>query len=114
MFSDVSRTQALTLRFLHNFAADIMQPVDRDQRVHIDYLPSQVVTEFIRDFPFNTGAVDGIAYGSTIHRRGWNVALFLGPVDLGLAEPKWGAPSPKPRLAFERSVWQRARPDEQR
>ena len=43
MFSDVSRTQALTLRFLHNFAADIMQPVDRDQRVHIDYLPSQVV-----------------------------------------------------------------------
>lgn len=114
MFSDVSRTHALTLKFLHNFASDIMQPVDRDQRPHVDYLPSQVVTEFIRDYPFGKGAVDGIAYGSTVHRRGWNVALFLGPVDLGLAEPKWGAPSPKPRLAFERAVWQRARPDEQR
>lgn len=108
MFSNIDRTQALTLKFLHSFASDIMQPVDRDQRVHIDYLPSQVITEFIRDYPFEHGVVNGIAYGSTVHSRGWNVALFLGPVELGLAEPtRWE--KSQPSLAFERSVWKSAR-----
>lgn len=103
-FSNADRAHALTLRFLHYFAADIMKPVARDKRIHIDYLPSQVVTEFMRDFPFKSGKVDGIAYGSTVHRPGWNIALFLGPADLGLAKPKWGA-APSPSLVFERAKW---------
>ncbi|BDB27316.1 hypothetical protein CTP10_R47210 [Cupriavidus sp. P-10] len=104
MFSDAARMPALTLSFLHDFAADIMKPVARDRHVHVDYLPSQVVTEFVRDYRFDGGVVDGIAYGSTVHRRGWNMALFLGPVDLGLADPMWGRKS-RPSLAFERAVW---------
>jgi hypothetical protein len=104
MFSDADRTPALTLSFLHDFAADIMKPVARDQHVHVDYLPSQVVTEFVRDYQFEGGVVDGIAYASTVHRRGWNIALFLGPLDLGLAEPTWGPKSP-PSLTFERARW---------
>ncbi len=104
MFSDAGRTTKLTLSFLHDFAADIMQPVDRDQRVHVDYLPSQVVTEFVRDYQFEGGVVDGIAYASTVDRRGWNIALFLGPTQLGLAEPEWGHRQP-PSLTFERAMW---------
>jgi RES domain-containing protein len=104
MFSDADRTLALTLSFLHDFAADIMKPVERDDRVHVDYLPSQVVTEFMRDYPFEGGVVDGIAYRSTVHRRGWNIALFLGSIDLGLAKPEWG-PEPSPSLTFEGAKW---------
>lgn len=104
MFSDAGRTPALTLSFLHDFAADIMKPIARDNRVHVDYLPSQVITEFMRDYPFEGGVVDGITYGSTVHRRGWNLALFLGPIDLGLAMPAWG-PKPSPSLTFERALW---------
>lgn len=89
IFSSSSRDRRLTLRFLHHFRDDIMQPIARDDRVHIDYLPSQVVTEFIRDFDFKGGKVDGIAYGSTAS-GGWNVALFAAPVDLGLiARQPW-------------------------
>jgi hypothetical protein len=91
-FSDANRSDRLALRFLRSFAADIMAPVARDDRAHIEYLPSQVVTEFIRDHDFDGGRVDGIAYGSSVHRIGWNVALFALPGHLGLSEPGWRRP----------------------
>jgi len=103
MFSGAERNKRLALRFLHHFANDIMSPVARDQRVHVDYLPSQVVTEFIRDYAFDEGKVDGIAYESTVHRIGWNIALFASPVELGLEEPDWGH-APLPWLKFVRSI----------
>ena len=104
MFSDATRTLKQTLSFLRSFAADIMMPVERDERVHIDYLPSQVVTEFVRDYKFDGGAVDGIAYRSTVRPGGWNVALFLSPVELGLEPPPWGKIPPQ-RLSFEGDKW---------
>lgn len=102
-FSDTERGYRLALRFLHCFADDIMTPVARDQRVHVDYLPSQVVTEFVRDFAFDGGKVDGIAYGSSVCRKGWNVALFAKLGDLGLEDSEWGH-APRPSLRFERSI----------
>jgi hypothetical protein len=104
LFSEEPRTLALTLSFLHDFANDIMKPVARNNLVHIDYLPSQVVTEFMRDYDFSAGALDGVAYGSTVHKRGWNVALFLGPIELGLATPEWGV-TPPPFFAFDKATW---------
>ncbi|MFS0754478.1 RES family NAD+ phosphorylase [Noviherbaspirillum sp. 1P10PC] len=104
IFAEEPRKQALTLSFLHDFANDIMKPVARNNEVHIDYLPSQVVTEFMRDYEFSDGALDGVAYGSTVHQPGWNVALFLGPIDLGLATPGWGV-TPSPAFAFKKATW---------
>ncbi|CUJ42726.1 HEPN-associated N-terminal domain-containing protein [Achromobacter aegrifaciens] len=104
MFSDTSRTARHALRFLHSFSNDIMQPVERSQRVNVDYLPSQVVTEFIRDYPFQDGAIDGIAYPSSVTKAGWNVALFLEPANLGLEPPEyWEAATIS--LSFERDQW---------
>jgi hypothetical protein len=102
-FSDADRTDRLALRFLHQFAHNIMTPVARDQRVHVDYLPSQVVTEFFRDFEFEGGTLDGIGYGSTVWPTGWNVALFASQLDLGLVQPEWGPP-PTPWLRFQHSM----------
>ena len=104
IFSDADRTTLLTLRFLHHFGREIMTPVARDQRVHIDYLPSQVLTEFFRDFEFEQGRVEGIAYGSTVSKGGWNLALFADTIDLGLEEPAW-ASKPDPWIIFESSAW---------
>lgn len=104
IFSDEPPELAQTLSFLHDFTSDIMKPVQRTEKVQIDYLPSQVVTEYFRDYEFEDGALDGVAYRSTVHRRGWNVALFLGPEDLGLANREWGV-TPTPAFEFEKSVW---------
>lgn len=83
-FADSDRYTTLGMRFLHRFADDIMRPVARDNRVHIDYLPSQVVTEYLRDFQFAGGRLDGIAYPSGFDRRGWNLALFANAGALSL------------------------------
>ena len=102
-FSDATRRERLTLNFLYHFSADIMIPVIRDKYIHIDYLPSQVVTEYLRDFSFDDGKIDGIAYESTIHPCGWNVVLFCDPVDLHLEEPDWG-PRPPQWLGFKGAI----------
>lgn len=111
IFSGADRDRRLLLRFLQSFAFDIMQPVERDELQHIDYLPSQVVTEFVRDYRFGRRPgekgrlVDGIAYESTVHRgAGWNLALFLGPEELGLAPPRRGGKT-EPAMGFDGAEW---------
>jgi hypothetical protein len=53
--------------FLRNFVENITKPISRDGAEHIEYIPSQVVTEYIRDVmpvTFKT-TIDGIKYKST-------------------------------------------------
>lgn len=76
-FSDATRHQRLHLRFLHYFIHDIMQPVARDDRIHTDYVPSQVVTEFLREHAFEAGSLDGIMYGSVVAPGKSNLVLFI-------------------------------------
>lgn len=58
-------------RFLRAFAADLAKPITRDDRHHIEYVPTQVFTEFIR-FDSTTrdgGSYDGIKFPSSKNGR---------------------------------------------
>lgn len=81
IFSDASRSQRLHLRFIHYFIHDIMQPVARDDRIHTDYVPSQVVTEFLREHEFGSGSLDGILYGSVAAPGKHNLVLFVDTLE---------------------------------
>lgn len=50
------------LRFLHSFSHDMAQPIAHDGREHIEYVPTQIVTEYFRRvFRDDHGnAIDGI------------------------------------------------------
>ena len=56
------------LAFLNHVGSEMSRPVQRDDRSHVDYIPTQVVTEFVRskltrcDTP-----IDGIKYQSAVH-----------------------------------------------
>lgn len=65
------------LRFLHAFAQDIAKPIARDGREHIEYVPTQIVTEYFRrTFRDAEGqALDGIIYRSS--RDGGERAFVL-------------------------------------
>jgi len=54
------------LRFLHAFATDISQPIARDGREHIEYVPTQIVTEYFRRLfrAADEQSLDGIIYRS--------------------------------------------------
>lgn len=67
----------MELKFLHYIAEQISQPIARDDRVHIKYVPTQVVTEFIRSQVTVGGEnVDGIMYESSVRPGHTSYVIF--------------------------------------
>lgn len=76
IFDSERRPQFHAIRFLHRFVEDITLPVELDGREHIDYVPTQVFTEYLRyAFP---ARVDGLMFPSS-QGPGSNVVVFYGP-----------------------------------
>ena len=75
-FSDASRDRRLGLAFFHRLSVEMAAPVERNDRVNVDYIPTQIVTEFLRDHAFRGGHLDGIRYVSPVRNGGANVVLF--------------------------------------
>ncbi|TAJ11903.1 RES domain-containing protein [Patescibacteria group bacterium] len=66
------------LRFLHAFAEDLAKPIARDGREHIEYVPTQIVTEYFRRV-FQGAAkaqLDGLIYRSARQAGGKAFVLF--------------------------------------
>ena len=95
IWANPDRRRRLGLRFLHEFTDAIMQPVAGNDRANVDYIPSQVVTEYFRDFAFAGGKLDGIRFPSTLDPRGRNVVLFIESV-----VPAMGPAAPPAPLDF--------------
>ncbi|MEX2262024.1 MAG: HEPN-associated N-terminal domain-containing protein [Bryobacteraceae bacterium] len=66
------------IRFLHMFEEDFVKPVARDGMEHVEYVPTQIVTEYFRH-RFRTGSgesLDGIVYRSSQNERRACVFFF--------------------------------------
>ena len=71
------------LIFLHHFAADISKPIARDNTVHVEYVPTQVITEYFRtNFGDTTAPIMGIRYPSSRHYGHSSIVLFATQEDL--------------------------------
>lgn len=66
------------LIFLHSFARDVSKPVAHDDRIHVEYVPTQVVTEYFRSvFKTADGArVAGVRYSNSQHLGHASIVLF--------------------------------------
>ena len=87
----------LVLAFLRDFVAVLVEPVILDGREHIDYVPTQIVTEYLRQF--TDPVVDGLRFASSQHPGGLNTVLFcdwrrcVNPPGSDLDQDGW--PDPK-------------------
>jgi len=72
----------LNRRFLNRFAFLISQAVPRDGQDHINYVPTQVFTEFLRDFAFERGPIDVVRYPTTKRAPGANLVFFATREDV--------------------------------
>ena len=65
--------------FLQSFVTRITMPLKKDGKEHIEYVPSQVVSEYLAQV-FSLGTIgqniDGIVYPSTVASLGQNVVIF--------------------------------------
>ncbi|MFL0239375.1 HEPN-associated N-terminal domain-containing protein [Mycobacterium sp. SMC-17] len=76
IFDPHSAGRYYAIRFLRKFIHDLTLPIDLDGREHIDYVPTQVFTEYLRySFP---ARVDGLMFSSS-QGPGANVVVFYGP-----------------------------------
>ena len=65
------------LMFLHEGQHRISEPISDEDRIHIDYVPTQIVTEYIRCLPPLAGRpVEGIKYPSSVAPGCWSAVLF--------------------------------------
>jgi RES domain-containing protein len=63
--------------FLGGFVDSITKPVAKDGREHIDYVPSQVVCEYLAQaFSADGMPLDGLIFPSTVHPGGVNLVVF--------------------------------------
>lgn len=76
---DVSKREQLqTIIFLNGFVKAISQPIAKDGREHVDYVPSQVVSEYFAKVFLDKDIVrvDGIIYPSAVVPDGQNIVIF--------------------------------------
>ncbi len=76
-FDENNRHLRAPIAFLHAFVTDLTKPVSRDGYEHVDYVPTQVVTEFVRHRlrgPEDQ-SINGIAYQSS--RDGGRIAVVI-------------------------------------
>lgn len=69
--------------FMRSFLRDLQKPVRNDGSQHIDYVPTQIVTEYFRSAVRHRGkALDGVLYRSAKRERGVCAVLFADREDV--------------------------------
>lgn len=78
---DADKRPAIAMRsFLATFVANVTRPVIPDGREHVEYAPTQVITEYIR-FMSRT-PVNGIALPSKPGKGTKTYVIFAGPAEV--------------------------------
>ena len=74
------------LGFINHIADEISKPIQRDDKIHINYIPTQVVTEFVRSkLTDKNSHIDGIKYQSAAHPGNTSYVMFVVQENLLLA-----------------------------
>lgn len=105
MFDAGSRYLIPGVAFLHNFVAGLVAPIAREGREHIEYVPTQIVSEFIRH-GFRTDdeqSLHGILYRSSKRPDGIACVLFIDVENCGGDARPWGEPEQVLELLEDRT-----------
>lgn len=69
--------------FLNYFATELSKPIARDRSIHVEYIPTQVITEYFRtEFLHEGQKIDGIRYRSARDSDHCSLVLFATQDDL--------------------------------
>ena len=80
LFDESARHLREKVLLLREFAEAIAEPIQKDGKEHIEYVPTQIVTEYFRHV-FKAGGptpIDGIMYRSSQSPGGVCYVLFVG------------------------------------
>lgn len=79
-----SRFSRPELIFLNNFLRDFIKPITKDGREHIEYVPTQIVSEYCKyNLKHKGKPIKGFAYPSSKHQDGISYCLFVDKYEAG-------------------------------
>lgn len=80
IFDEDNHGKIHPLRFFYSFVRDLVKPIDNEQTKHIEYVPTQVITEFFRHIYTLKGGkkLDGMIYNSSRKRGKKACVIFCG------------------------------------
>ena len=86
-FDSTNRGEAKRISFLWNLRDELKKPITKDGREHVEYVPTQAITEYVRHH-FTCGEednerADGILYPSARHGAGTAVVIFADSAHCG-------------------------------
>lgn len=75
--SDSDTRNRYAIDFLHSFVKSLAEKVEEANREHVEYVPTQVVTEYFRTaFRHDDAPIDGICYPSAQRAKANSLVLF--------------------------------------
>jgi len=82
-YDKARREMRIELMFLYHFVTELSKRIDMDGREHTEYVPTQILTEYIRHFhKLDSGdSVMGLIYPSSMQTGGKSIVLFLTASD---------------------------------
>jgi hypothetical protein len=99
IFEESRRDVRPQLIFLNSFVKEFAKPVALDGSEHVEYVPTQIITEYFRN-AFRTGTrLAGIRYPSAQHQGGSSVVLFVD------GENFIDHPASKQPLSDSKKIW---------
>lgn len=91
LFDEERRHLRAPISFLWSFVRDLAKPIQRDGREHIEYVPTQIVTEYLRHVfrSEDRRRVRGVIYQSSRNGGGKCCVLFVSNKQCGDGDPGW-------------------------
>jgi len=90
---DLAHYRAIAM-FMHEFIGDFRKPINRQAGPHLEYLPTQVITEYFRTIVSEEGKpIEGLAYSSTKDGK-LAIVLFAENCDVEGGEEALGEQQP--------------------
>lgn len=79
IFDKEHRNDYYMILFFHSFIENLSQDIKRDNRIHIDYVPTQILTEYFRYVlpEYSPISIDGLIYKSSKNITGKCCVLFF-------------------------------------
>jgi len=77
IYDEQIRDQRTIIKFMKKFCEDFSKPITKDEKAHLEYVPTQVITEYFRYLLSGKLKVKGIKYSSAADDNGISYVLFV-------------------------------------
>ncbi|MDP9091769.1 MAG: HEPN-associated N-terminal domain-containing protein [Actinomycetota bacterium] len=108
LFDATNRHRRAAVQFLRDFAVDVAQISNPDDREHLDYVPTQIASEYLRHY-YPDARVRGLRWRSTKNADETSTVLFLDNDACVDAVGGWQS-GPRDRLGMDASSVERIAP----